>query len=72
MKEVDYIKATNRAKVSAALNILRDVLAGDDYGITGNELVKITRPLAEAERKLLSSYELEPDNPSNRGEGLRP
>lgn len=62
MREKDYIKATNRVKVSAALTILRDVLPGDDYGITANELVKITKPLAEAETKLFSSYELKEDS----------
>jgi len=62
MREKDYIKATNRVKVSAALTILRDVLAGDDYGITASELVNITRPLAEAEKKLFSSYELKEDS----------
>lgn len=62
MKERDYIRATNRVKISMARAILRDVLAGDDYGITANELARITRPLAEAETKLFSSYEILEDS----------
>ena len=50
-------------KVTAALVILRDVLAGEgeEYGISKNELVKITRPLREAEIKLFSLIEIEED-----------
>jgi len=62
MKERDYIKATNRVKVSAALTILRDVLAGDEYGITTNELSQITSKLRRAEEKLFTSYEIYTDS----------
>jgi len=57
MTEDEYLKATNRVKISAALNILRDVLGG--YGISNLELLAICKLLAEAETKLFSSYKLE-------------
>ncbi len=62
MNETDYIRATNRVKVSAALHMLRDVLPGDGFGISANELGRITRPLREAEERLFASYELEEPN----------
>ena len=62
MREIDYIKATNRVKVSAALSILRDVLPGKEYGITEKELSEIKKKLAIAEGKLFSSYELQEDS----------
>lgn len=58
MTEEDYIKATNRAKVTAALGILRDVLPGDDYGISQEEFTAFMAPLHEAEERLFKSYEL--------------
>ena len=60
MTDSEYIKATNRVKISIALTVLRDVLAcdSDEYGITPNELVKITRPLRELEEKLFSLVEI--------------
>ncbi len=59
MTEYEYIKATNRVKVSAALTILRDVLAGDDCGITDDELKSIVKPLRDIETKLFSSFEIQ-------------
>lgn len=60
MNEIDYIKATNRVKVSAALTILRDVLPSKDdtWGITGAALSDITHLLREAEEKLFSLVEI--------------
>ena len=63
MTENDYIKATNRTKVSAALTILQDVLAGDDWGITKSELSNIVEPLQHCEKRLFASYELIVDGP---------
>ena len=60
MREKDYIKATNRVKVSMALTIMRDVLAGDDWGITNDELEGIRSLLSKAEQKLFSSIEIQP------------
>lgn len=62
MKESEYLKATNRVKVSLALYTLRAVLPGDDYGVTANELVRITAPLRKLEEKLFSSYDIQEDN----------
>lgn len=58
MTEQDYLKATNRVKVSAALVILRDVLPGEIYGISAQELCEITSRLKRAEEQLFSSYEI--------------
>jgi len=59
MTETQYLKERNRVKVSMALVILRDVLPGDDYGITEKELSAINSRLRRLEEKLFSSYELE-------------
>jgi hypothetical protein len=61
MKEAEYIKATNRVKISMALTILRNVLPGQgiEYGIDSNELTQIIQPLSKAEEKLFSLIEIE-------------
>ena len=61
MTEEDYLKATNRVKITIALAVLRDVLP--PYGITEDELLEITDRLAIAQDKLFSSYELEKPRP---------
>lgn len=61
MTETEYLRATNRVKVSAAFKIIQDVLPGDDLGITEEELKKIEELLGSAEEKLLASYELDVD-----------
>lgn len=58
--EDDYIRSTNRVKVSLALTILRDVLPGNDYGISEAEELKIIGLLSQAQDKLFASYEVEP------------
>lgn len=58
MKETEYIKATNRVKVSMALTILRDVLPGKDYGISAEDLTEIAKRLRKAEEELFSSFEI--------------
>jgi hypothetical protein len=64
MTEIEYLRATNRTKVSMALTIMRDVLpgAGDEYGISGEEKYEIMRLLSLAESKLFSSYEIKETN----------
>lgn len=37
MTEQDYIKVSNRALISSALGIARNVLPGDNYGISAEE-----------------------------------
>ena len=59
MTETEYIRATNRVKVSMALTILRDILIGEDYGITDAELTEITKRLSQAQDKLFTSYKCE-------------
>ena len=48
MDDIEYIKVTNRSKLSSAGAILSDVLCGEQYGITLEERQKITVPLWEA------------------------
>ena len=59
MTEQEYIKATNRVKVSAALTILRDVLPGDGNGVPEKEFGQLKYKLRELEERLFSSYELQ-------------
>lgn len=59
MTEKQYIVATNRVKVSMALMILRDVLPGDDYGITTNEINQIRKPLTLIEARMFGATEIE-------------
>jgi hypothetical protein len=61
MKERDYIRATNRVKVSMALMIMRDVLPGEHYGIAEAEASDIKKLLCEAEEKLFSVVEIKED-----------
>ncbi len=56
MTESEYITATNRVKISIALNILHDVLPGENNGITDEQLKEIMKPLKKAEDKLFMSY----------------
>lgn len=64
MNEADYIKATNRVKVSMALTILRDVLPSKNlqYGIEGQELHKVMHILNKIESRLFDSYEIKETN----------
>jgi len=59
MTEQEYINATNRVKVSAALTILRDVLVFKDTPVACNEFSRIRSDLREIEEKLFASYKLE-------------
>ena len=61
MTETKYIIATNRAKISMALAILRDVSPGDDYGITDAKLKEIISRLSQAQDKLFASYTCKED-----------
>ena len=58
MNEPDYLKATNRAKVGAAIKILTDVLPGDEYGITEEEYKEFMEPLCVAQENLFKSFKL--------------
>lgn len=61
MNERDYIRATNRVKVSIALNVIHDVLSGDEYGISDDDIMQIRMLLAEAQAKLFKSYNVSTD-----------
>jgi hypothetical protein len=59
MTESQYLCATNRVKVTAAAQLIRDVLPGDDWGIGESEHGEILRLLLEAEEKLFASVKIE-------------
>lgn len=59
MKENEYVRATNRVKVSLALACLRDVLPGDNYGVTASELADVARSLRQIETRLIGIIEIE-------------
>ena len=59
MRESVYIVATNRVKVSMALHILRDTLAGDEYGIDASKMSHIRRELKNIEERLFSLIEID-------------
>lgn len=54
MTEKEYIIATNRVKVSAALSLIRDTLGGDEYGVGDEERKDILKALCMIEEKLFA------------------
>lgn len=58
MNENDYIKATNKVKISLALNIMREILDCDDCGISDDDYEKIISLLVEAENKIYLSFDI--------------
>ena len=56
MKEVEYIRGTNRAKVSMAIAILRDILPGEDYIVGEEELREVVSRLKTMEERLFGSF----------------
>ena len=56
MKEQEYINATNRVKVTAAKNILRDVLIIDGNGIDETEYKILMRMLIDMEEELFKTF----------------
>ena len=58
MSEDEYLCATNRTKVSAALGIIRDILPGPKYGITESEHKNIMILLRDTELKMFASFEI--------------
>jgi len=59
MKEKDYIKATNRAKISTAMSILRDVLTGHEYGVDPSDFARVKVRLSIIEERLFSLCDIE-------------
>jgi len=62
MTEIEYIIATNRVKVSTALSIMRDVLAGEEYGISKKDCREITSRLSAAQDRLFASVEIDTES----------
>jgi hypothetical protein len=54
MTENDYLKVTNRTRVSIALKILRDVMPGENYGISDEECSEIIKKLTDIEDRLFA------------------
>ena len=61
MTETEYIIATNRVKVSIALSIMRDVLAGEKYGISKKDCQEIASRLSAAQDRLFALVEIDTD-----------
>ena len=59
MTESEYITVANRVKVSAALTIMRDVLAGDDWGISDQCLAEIVSGLDKANDALFAAINID-------------
>ncbi len=58
MIEKDYIIATNRVKVTFAISLMRDVLAGDEWGISEKQKARIMRPMCDAESRLFAETKI--------------
>lgn len=59
MTEEEYIIATNRVKISTALTIIRDVLPGENYGISDNAINNLIIQLRFYENELFKSFNVE-------------
>ncbi len=58
MTDAEYNKVSNRVNISRALDALRDVLPGEDYGLSKAELIEITKPLAIIQQRLFELGDL--------------
>lgn len=61
VKENEYIAASNKAKVTAALIILRDILPGEQYGIGFDEYVDIIAPLQNLQDNMFNRIRVDPE-----------
>lgn len=52
MSEDEYIRVTNLCHIRTALTVLRNVLPGEGWGLTDEQKLAITKPLAEAGMRL--------------------
>ena len=59
MTEEEYIRVTNRAKISGALHLVNDCLPGEVYGTDEESLGLLIRHLSETEQALFDSYKIE-------------
>ena len=59
MTEAEYITSTNLAKFRMAEHILRDVMAGDEYGVPESEYREIVKQINKRTTYLYKTIELE-------------
>lgn len=60
MTEAEYIRATNRAKLFAAEKIIRDILAGTDYGVSEEDKATLINIIMD--QRLMTHYdEIDPE-----------
>ena len=59
MTEAEYIIATNRVKVTAAIRLIQDMMGGDDYAVSDAELSGALGVLYKMESKLFAAIKLE-------------
>lgn len=52
MTEQEYILVVNRVNVTRAKDAVKDILDGDDFGISKKEAAEVLRILCEAEDRL--------------------
>ena len=57
MSEYEYMLVTDRVRISNALAILRDVLAGSDYSITQKEKSEVMCLLYKFEDRMFKEIE---------------
>ena len=61
MTEIEYIQATNLAKVRAAKTIMRDVMDGDEYGVNTDDYKATFTRLASMENTLTRLVTIDPE-----------
>lgn len=66
MTETEYIILSNRVRISSALATLKDVLAGESYGVSQEEKTNITAPLYDLEQKLFAMTNIEVEDDTGK------
>ena len=59
MKEADYVKASNLARLRSVQSISSAVLAGKSYGVDSRDLAKLNRLLRVMEQQCSDFTEIE-------------
>jgi hypothetical protein len=69
MTEDEYILTTNKAKLSAAIGILRDILPGDGWGIDAYGMYTIMNLLKPLEERMIIEIDsIEYSEPAGKDE----
>ena len=55
MTELEYIKATNQAKATIAVNAIRDIMAGDRYGVDAGKYSQAYELMCEIQQGLFDT-----------------